>query len=226
MSQCLVFPGGQVYSKFRRKILAEKLNVTEIKACYVHLVALHGPNENGQVAELSSGDLQKLLSYGDPYPEPPFGLDPTVDKYLITPRTLSPWSSKATNIAQVCGFGKSIKRIERGIIITIISKNGFSEALAADLLHDRMTQTLTKLKEDLTADIDNIFADPVPAPAEIVELYQEGVSPQQALQNANTDMGLALDKSEIEYLVKAYAREGSIARSPYDVELFMFAQVR
>ena len=226
MSQCLVLPGGQVYSKFRRNILAKKLDVAEVKACYVHLVALHGAREDHQVSELNSHDLQRLLSYGEPYLEAPFGLDPTVDKYLITPRTLSPWSSKATNIAQVCGFGRSIKRIERGIIVTIVSKNGFNEALAADLLHDRMTQSFTKLKQDLTSDVDKIFAEPVPAPAEPVELYQEGISPHDALQKANVEMGLALGKSEIEYLVKAYAKEGSIARNPYDVELFMFAQVR
>ena len=225
MSQYLTFLGGQVYSDFRRRGLATKLGVTEVKACHIHLVALYGSSENDIPPEPALKNLQKLLNYGDPYPEAPFGLDPTHDQFLVTPRTLSPWSSKATNIAQVCGFGQLIKRIERGVIITIISKSGVDEALAADLLHDRMTQNFLRLSHDGFPNMDQIFKEVEPAPAEVIGRSEDGGSLEDALQKANISMGLALDKSEIEYLVKAYSNDGPIARRPYDVELFMFSQV-
>ena len=226
MSQYLTFVGGQVYSEAKRKTLAERLGVVEVKACYVHFAALHGDKANEVPPELNVEDLRRLLTYGDPYPETAIGLNPASDQFFITPRTLSPWSSKATNIAQVCGFGKLIKRIERGIIITIVSKSGFDETLAADLLHDRMTQRISRLSHDGMPNMDHIFRDAKPAPAEIIGQHEDDVSLQDTLQKANIEMGLALDKSEIQYLVKAYSLNGPVARNPYDVELFMFAQVR
>ena len=123
----------------------------------------------------------------------------------------------------MCGFGKTVKRIERGIVITIIFDvaRTIDPSIFADLLHDRMTQTFTSSPPDL----DAMFAESPASPATIVQLHDEGIDPRSALEQANKSLGLALDASEIEYLVQAFSLDGPLSRSPYDVELFMFAQV-
>ena len=90
----------------------------------------------------------------------------------------------------------------------------------ADELHDRMTQTLTTSPPDLAG----MFAEHMPSPASLVPMH-ENADPRLALVEANKILGLALDASEIDYLVEAYAPGGLLDRSPFDVELFMFAQV-
>lgn len=100
-------------------------------------------------------------------------------------------------------------------------KHTYDKNLAASLLHDRMTQTLSPEAPDL----ELMFAQNAPAPPQLVPMHAEGSDPRDALHEANKTLGLALDSSEIEYLVKAYSMDGPIARNPTDTELFMFAQV-
>ena len=113
--------------------------------------------------------------------------------------------------------------MERGTVITLISEEELPEKPAsfADALYDRMTQSLSTSPPDLTA----MFAEHRPAPAKIISLHEQDTNARQNLEEANLTLGLALDSSEIDYLLQAYSAGGPLARSPFDVELFMFAQV-
>ncbi len=135
----------------------------------------------------------------------------------VVPRlgTISPWSSKATDILHGAGF--EVRRVERGLAWQI---SGLPERAAADYaavmaeLHDAMTQSvLTRIE-----DAQGLFLGGTPGDLVHVAL---GSDPQQALADANTRLGLALADDEIEYLVDRYAELG---RDPTDAELFMFAQ--
>ena len=142
----------------------------------------------------------------------------------VLPRigTISPWSSKATDIARNCGF-KSIRRIERGIAYQLHSESRLlrrteltetSLDLAAQVLHDRMTESFF-----LTwPQPQEYFADLPSTPTHTVAVMADGAS---ALVKANVDLGLALSDDEIDYLCEAFEKAG---RDPTDVELMMFAQ--
>lgn len=221
MSEYLTIQGGQAYSEFRRRTLARKLNAIDVEARFLHFIHLHANVEKQSPSDFDLESLKRLLSYGDPYIESLHEDGCERYEFFISPRTMSPWSSKATNIAQVDGFGRSVRRIERGVMVTITSKSPIDEQLAMDLLHDRMTQTFSREIPEM----ERLFAELDLNPAEIIDLDVEGTSPHEALQSANKRLGLALDASEIDYLVNVYSEGGSIGRSPHDVELFMFSQV-
>ena len=136
--------------------------------------------------------------------------------FLVTPRlgTISPWASKATNIAENCGL-EGIERIERGMAVWLEGRlNDDEKQQWAALLHDRMTesvlpdfQTTSKLFHHLESET---FSS--------VDVLGGG---KEALVKANTEMGLALSADEIDYLVENYQ---ALNRNPSDVELMMFAQ--
>ena len=220
MDQYLTCFGSSALSEFRRRLLADRLGVDDVRARYVHYVALHGKGSNGEAPNYNRQALDQLLSYGEQSLEEGAADEDSITTLFVTPRvsTISPWSSKATSVAQVCGFGNAIRRVERGTMFTIISKKEFSTDKAARLLHDQMTETISTHVPDLEA----MFAEGVPAPAKVISLFENKTDPHQALQEVNKSLGLALDESEIEYLINAYR---SLDRSPYDTELFMFAQV-
>jgi phosphoribosylformylglycinamidine synthase len=144
--------------------------------------------------------LERLLDDGSPPPPPARGT-----LYLVVPRlgTISPWSSKATDIARNCGL-THIRRIERGTAFNIEGGRDVSAAL-----HDRMTQTVLRSYDDAA----RLFEHVAPRPLEYV--------PIATLADANTRLGLALSEDEIEYLERAYRAMG---RDPTDAELTMFAQ--
>ncbi|MCJ1299197.1 hypothetical protein MMC08_001989 [Hypocenomyce scalaris] len=217
--QFLSFSGSAALSDFRLRILAERIGALEIHAQWVHYVAIYG------ALHIDNRDiLQQLLDYGEPAKDVGSDAGNTYTFYL-SPRigTISPWSSKATSIAHVCGLGNVVRRVERGMVVTVKLEKPLEDGLApfADLLHDRMTQTFSAEAPDLAA----MFAEHAPAPAQMIEMHNEGSDPRKALEEADKSLGLALDASEIDYLVNAYAKNGPLARSPIDVELFMFAQV-
>ncbi|KAH0547814.1 hypothetical protein FGG08_000071 [Glutinoglossum americanum] len=137
--------------------------------------------------------------------------------------TISPWSSKATSIAHVCGLKGFVRQIERGMLISITFDRplGNEEIPFLDLLHDRMTQTVSFT----TPSLPILFMENAPQPAATVPLHAPGVNPHEALQEANRSLGLALDNLEIDYLVQAFSPLGPCPRPPFDIELFMFAQV-
>ncbi|KAK3368871.1 CobB/CobQ-like glutamine amidotransferase domain-containing protein [Lasiosphaeria ovina] len=141
-------------------------------------------------------------------------------KLCVTPRYLSPWSSKATSIAHVCGFEPQIHRIERGRVLTIEFEEAYNDESIPfrDVLYDRMTENLTHDVPDLNA----MFAEGQPQSLEVVNIFAHKQDPLHVLSEYNKKRGLALDQSEIEYLVEKFTQLG---RPPNDIELFMFAQV-
>ena len=139
----------------------------------------------------------------------------------ITPRHISPWSSKATSIAHVCGLKDDVRRIERGrqlIIEYTKDQEGEADLSSRDILYDRMTETLSLQGPDL----NTMFGEGTPGSLEVVDIFADKNDPLRVLREYNQQMGLGLDQSEIEYLVDVFTKLG---RPPHDIELFMFAQV-
>ena len=135
---------------------------------------------------------------------------------MIAPRigTISPWASKATDIARNCGLD-NIERIERGMAVWI--EGALTEAQKqqwAALLHDRMTESVLADFQAASA----LFAHPQAQTFNTVDVLGAG---KEALMQANRELGLALSADEIDYLVENYQ---ILARNPSDVELMMFAQ--
>ncbi|KAL8688623.1 MAG: hypothetical protein Q9218_005515 [Villophora microphyllina] len=216
MDQYLTCMGLDALSDFKRRELTSRLGIDDIRGRYVHFIALHGSHGQEVLTIAQRRQLEDLLPSGL---EPPETEDEGQQETLfVYPRQgISPWSSKATSISEVCGMGRVIKRIERGIIYRINSNAQYDRALAAQLLHDSMTQELS----DHFPDLETMFAEGTPAPLQTIDLHAAGTTPQVTLQAASKELGLGLDDSEIDYLVTAFAATG---RSPTDVELFMFAQ--
>jgi phosphoribosylformylglycinamidine synthase len=157
--------------------------------------------------------LERLLSYG---PQREQAEAPEGKLVLVLPRvgTISPWSSKATNIAHICGLAK-ILRLERGVAYWLEGEpNAESLRAAADLLHDRMTQTIF---HDFKAG-QLLFENADPRPLTEVDVLGSG---REALVHADKEFGLALADDEIDYLVGSFSE---LERNPTDVELMMFAQ--
>ena len=210
--------GGNALSSFRVQQLLPALQaihekISAIAARFVHLVASEVQPDAALAAKLAS-----LLSYGDPYSGP---VDGSV--IVVSPRfgTVSPWASKATDIAHNCGFG--VKRIERLVEYRLTLQNGLfsSPALTTEqlqqvaaILHDRMTESAMLDR----AQAFDLFHALRAAPLEYVDVLKSG---KPALSEANKTFGLALAADEIDYLVTAFTRLG---RNPTDVELMMFAQ--
>jgi phosphoribosylformylglycinamidine synthase len=210
--------GGNALSPFRAQQLQPALQaihpkIAAIAARFVHLVATDTPPAPEQHERLAA-----LLTYGDPYQGP---LDGTA--IIVTPRlgTVSPWASKATDIARNCGL--QLRRVERAteyriqMASSLLGKptlNAEQLAQVAALLHDRMTESVLF---DL-ADMQALFTELPPQPMEHVDVLAGG---HAALVAANTQWGLALADDEIDYLVTAFQ---GLQRNPTDVELMMFAQ--
>ena len=217
--------GSQAYSDFRiNKVLnavqTQFASVTKIDTQYQHLVKLCA----GEVKlETSQHDkLSQLLTYGPALDDVSLNdvySNEKVQRLYVIPRlgTISPWSTKATDIVRHCGLDK-VERVERGIafyITTDTELNQQSLSELASLLHDPMTESVVME----LADADALFQSQLPQPLFEVPLLSEGVS---ALQTANQDLGLALSEDEIDYLTEQYQ---NLEINPTDVELMMFAQV-
>jgi phosphoribosylformylglycinamidine synthase len=210
----LQLPGPPAFSAFRLDRLFEVLrdgpaDITGLTARYIHFVDLERPLEAHEQTI-----LEKLLQYGPAMLEP----DELDKQFLIVPRlgTISPWSSKATDIVQICGL-TMVRQIERGIRYSVTGSRPIDAVLLADIaarLHDRMTETVL-LGE---AGHSELFSVHDPAPLNRIPLTGAGTA---ALIEANECFGLALSADEIEYLADSYRSSG---RDPTDAELMMFAQ--
>ncbi|GAB6141690.1 phosphoribosylformylglycinamidine synthase [Methylosoma difficile] len=205
----LTIPGCSALSEFRIKILLTKLqaiapSIQAMTARYEHFV-----DASAELGAEQQSILQRLLDYGTAYTQPELA----GQSLLVIPRagTLSPWSSKATDIAQRCGLA-AVKRIERGIRYTIVNDQPLPEELCA-ILHDRMTQTVV-----LGTEVPDLFAQHQPQRLQTVAIIEQG---RDALVQANTELGLALSADEIDYLTDSFQ---TLGRNPTDVELMMFAQ--
>ena len=161
-------------------------------------------------APLAAADLERLTDLLGAHPA---GKAPAGTLRLVTPRlgTISPWSSKATEIARQCGFA-AVTRIERGTAFHVDANGDLAAALP--LLHDRMTESVL----DTVDAAEALFRHYAPQPLATVDVVGKG---RAALVAANGEMGLALSEDEIDYLVDAFTKAG---RNPTDVELMMFAQ--
>ncbi len=209
-----VFRGSPALSPFRQQKLLRTVRevapeVTELRAELVHLV--DAPRALSPSEEQVLG---ALLRYGPPVsPEAPSG-----GLLFVTPRfgTISPWSSKATDIARGCGLSV-VSRIERGTAYYLSGEAELSSEVldrAAKALHDRMTEAVSRRIEDAAA----LFRSESPRAFTRVDVLSRG---REALVLANSELGLALAEDEIDYLVSAF---GELGRNPSDVELMMFAQ--
>lgn len=219
-STYLALPGAVAYSRSRGQAIAENIGARDVRAQWLHYVHTSQPLGTPQHEA-----LDQILRYGDitDVPASFSGEDGEYDVFYIFPRTgtISPWSTQATNISHVCGLRQYVKRIERGIKISCLRADSEYKPGFQDVLHDRMTQMISKDEPDLNL----MFSDHLPQPLEIIRLHGTDKSPKETLQEANKRLGLALEESEIDYLADAYGPNGPIARDPTDVELFMFAQV-
>jgi phosphoribosylformylglycinamidine synthase len=217
MSSCVVFPGGEAFSEFRSQALAANIGAAGVKAQWLHYVCLYREPQ-----EVEAQALKRLLSYGEPFSDPQNVAAKGQKRiFYVIPRqgTISPWSSKATSIAVVCGLGKLVKRIERGIKISLLLQDGrkMDDGFALNFLYDRMTQSISERQPD--RDVMFLLSPPSPLDEYSWSSADEAI---EVLQNANRQLGLALDASEIQYLADSYTKLG---RAPTDAELFMFAQV-
>ena len=222
MNAILHFPGSSVLSPFRREQLLKRfsalgLPVADIIGQYEHYVWLTAELDAAQNSRLG-----QLLDYGTPLDGASDARNALVLRVFPRLGTVSPWASKATDIAHNCGL-EAVRRIERGIRYSIVPSRGLlgSKNLdesqlrqIAEILHDRMTETVVDAAFDGAA----LFASLPGKPTTAVDVLTEG---RQALMNANVSLGLALSEDEIDYLADAFTNLG---RNPTDVELMMFAQ--
>ncbi|WP_110456422.1 phosphoribosylformylglycinamidine synthase [Shewanella algidipiscicola] len=208
-----IIRGAPALSAFRVQKLMEAcdnaaLPINNIYAEFVHLADLTATLDASETQQLA-----KLLTYG-PAIE---AHAPQGTLYFVTPRpgTISPWSSKATDIAHNCGLHK-VKRLERGIAYYVQGDNLNDEQQKQlnQLLHDRMVEVMLTDFEQAAS----LFARTAPAKVTSVNILGEG---KRALEQANIELGLALAADEIDYLVDNFVR---LNRNPNDVELMMFAQ--
>ncbi|HRD96555.1 MAG TPA: phosphoribosylformylglycinamidine synthase [Rubrivivax sp.] len=211
------FEGGDALSAFRARALLARLQaacprITAVAARHVHWAAF-------DVMPPSLDKIAALLDYGPAYQGPAEG-----ELVLVMPRlgTVSPWASKATDIARNCGV--VLHRVERVTEYRLTVKTGLLGAgkplteaerrAVATLLHDRMTEHVAFEREAAAHLFDAARAEPLAH----VDVLGAG---RQALVQANGQFGLALSDDEIDYLVAAFGR---LQRNPSDVELMMFAQ--
>ena len=208
----LILRGAPALSAFRHGKLLEQLTskvpaVTGLYAEFAHFAEVSGVLDADEEQVLA-----RLLKYGPSVPVQ----EPNGRLFLTIPRfgTISPWSSKASDIARNCGLAK-IQRIERGLAYYVGGELNADEAQqVADLLHDRMTQLVLDNLEGAAA----LFSHAQPKPLTAIDILGGG---RAALEQANVELGLALAEDEIDYLLNAFQ---GLGRNPHDIELMMFAQ--
>ena len=205
--ELIVLPGRAALSAFALEKTLDRLQALEgdIAGCYAEFVHLLDSARPLNSQERERADA--LLDYG-PTQGLPASCGVQVTTVLPRPGTISPWSSKATDIFSICGLGV-VARVERGVRWYL---EGATDAInnpdVHSVLFDRMTQTLSS-----DAQFDQVFSETAPRPLKRIALAD--------LSRANTELGLALSDDEIAYLSRAFAE---LDREPTDVELMMFAQ--
>jgi len=211
MSTVQLYTGANAVSTFRRKKLLTKLqaiepSITDVSANFVHIVDAKQKLTPEQLKQ-----LEMLLAY-----DAPSSANPNGELFLVVPRvgTISPWSSKATDIAHNAGLDQ-IERIERGIAYHVTASKQLNRVSIASVLHDRMTDDVLASNEETAS----LFNHAEPKPIVIVDVLKGGT---EELKRANSAFGLALADDEIDYLVDAYQ---NLDRNPTDAELMMFGAV-
>ncbi|MDH5446085.1 MAG: phosphoribosylformylglycinamidine synthase [Gammaproteobacteria bacterium] len=211
----LQISGSAAYSPFRLAKLLDALQAIEPAIQAIHTEFVHFVETELKLSGDEISILEQLLDYGE---------SSIVESshqgrlIIVAPRpgTISPWSSKATDIAHNCGLA-SVKRIERGIAFYISTTQNLSDQTVnaiKPLLHDRMTEVVMFGFDEAEA----LFVQAEPKPFTAVDILGGG---HEALIRANSELGLALADDEIDYLVENFI---ALNRNPSDVELMMFAQ--
>jgi len=204
-----IHQGINALGAFKTKSLQVKLTQAQPGLSLLGAEYIHFTDLNADLDEGKSEQLTQLLSY-----EEPLNIDNAISSVIIIPRlgTISPWSSKATDIMHLCDITQ-INRIERAVVYHFDEKIvNHSEVLSC---------VMDKMTESELADIDNahaIFDHFEPRPFSSVDILSQGKS---ALEKTNIELGLALSDGEIDYLVESFIK---LERNPTDIELMMFAQ--
>ena len=162
--------------------------VTGIDARFVYFVHLARAPE-----PMESERLEALLLSGEPVAE--FADGTQLIYTAPRPGTISPWSSKATDIIRACHLD-SVLRVERGTCFAV-SRDGAADEVELDRIGAALFDRMTEFQFRHGREADILFAAHQPTPLETVDLLGIG---RQALIDANTDLGLALSEDEIEYL--------------------------
>ena len=210
MAEFVALRGSAALSASRlarlKEFVGETVSGAGLVAEHWYFIEMEGPLNADETVR-----LKDLLGIPAKLPAPPGG-----ELLLVTPRlgTISPWSSKASDIARNCGF-VAVKRIERGTAFHIpCSVAADKKSALAIRLHDRMTESLLNSVDAARA----LFHHVAPQPLTTVDILGGG---REALVKANLELGFALSGDEIDYLVENF---GKLRRNPTDVELMMFAQ--
>lgn len=237
----LVLYGGSALSQSKRGVILKNVQelhpqITSVEVVYIHLVSARSSEAEAELSGLDSWQrhaLDRLLEYGDhihlPTLKNTLQSGQNVAYVLPRPGSVSPWSSKATDVAVLCKLGDYVQRLERGLAFVFTTSDGSSLtsdviASISPLIHDRMTQVVQLSIPDQEA----IFMHKAASPLRTIDLVSGSTRDvaREKLASANKALGLALSSDEIDYLVDAYvAGAHPINRNPTDAELFMFAQV-
>lgn len=207
-----ILRGAPALSEFRTEKLLQRLQQAELPITAVYAEFIHFADVSGKLENHHHQVLKKLLTYGPAMAQH----IPEGELLVVVPRqgTISPWSSKATDIAHNCGL-QQIRRIERGIAYYLSGNVSSSQkAHAAALLHDRMTEMVLHDMHEA----QQLFDSSEPRVMQHVDILSGG---REALTAANQSMGLALADDEIDYLFENFS---ALKRNPNDIELYMFAQ--
>jgi len=207
-----IHSGIQALRNFKVKTLQEKLqsklpNLSLLCTEYIHFI-----DSDTKLNPEDKFHLDKLLNYA-----PSINTSNSIDSFIVTPRqgTISPWSSKATDIAHLCSL-KQITKLERGINYHFNRQLKTEELdIILNIIMDKMTESCLNNIED----VGLLFNELEPKECQNIDVMLLGKS---AIEKANIELGLALNKGEIEYL---YDQFSALARNPTDIELMMFAQV-
>lgn len=208
--------GSPALSQFRLDKLYTTLKTSVPTIQHIYAEFVHFSFSQEGLSEKEQNTLAKILTYGPrAQAESPSG-----ELFLVTPRigTISPWASRATDIAKNCGLSQ-ILRLERGVAYYVTTNNGnilnaSEQAAFKTVIHDRMTETVLATLEAA----EKLYHHADPKPLNNIDILQGG---KAALEIANNEMGLALSVDEIDYLIENYIK---MNRNPTDVELMMFAQ--
>ncbi len=223
----LILPGSNALSAFRSQRLLSQLQAVAPSIAAVQARFYHFIDASAQLGVEDTERLSAMLTYGEPAAQTLY--EGVTEEFFVIPRlgTISPWASKATDIAHNCGM-QHVHRIERGVGYTVVLKGGIlgtgigapkklaenEVAAVAALLHDRMTETVLRSADEAQRLFDELEGRPL----ETVDVIGQG---RDALVRANLELGLAMSVDEIDYLHDAFTRA---QRNPTDVELMMFAQ--
>ncbi len=209
----LIIQGEKAYSDFRLNKLQLTFQQQLGQACQIATQYYYFVDTASPLDAAAMLQLRQLLSEAASVKDE--ASEPLGQRFLVLPRlgTISPWASKATDIAHNCGL-TDVLRIERGVAIYIESAGILDASAVSPLLHDRMVENVVSDFEQAKA----LFIHGSPAPLSSYPVIREGRS---ALDVANAELGLALADDEVDYLLEQFTQLG---RDPSDVELMMFAQ--